>query len=224
MHDDQWGAATVTLAGLINSIKLVGKTKDVRVVISGIGAAGVATARLLIIYGITNILYIDSKGIVHKDRTDLTTEKKELLRGSIADAFEGSLTDAIKNADVFIGLSKPGVLSQDMVRSMNEKPIIFGLANPTPEIMPDEAKEAGAYVVATGRSDFPNQLNNSLVFPGIFKGMLEANIPQFKIEMFSGIAQALADYVTDISTEKILPTMFDKEVVNIVSETVKKYK
>ncbi|MCE9517545.1 NADP-dependent malic enzyme [Candidatus Nomurabacteria bacterium] len=224
MHDDQWGAATVTLAGLINSIKLVGKTKDVRVVISGIGAAGVATARLLIIYGITNILYIDSKGIVHKDRTDLTTEKKELLRGSIADAFEGSLTDAIKNADVFIGLSKPGVLSQDMVRSMNEKPIIFGLANPTPEIMPDEAKEAGAYVVATGRSDFPNQLNNSLVFPGIFKGMLESNIPQFKIEMFSGIAQALADYVTDISTEKILPTMFDKEVVNIVAETVKKYK
>lgn len=224
MHDDQWGAATVTLAGLINSIKLAGKTKDVRVVISGIGAAGVATARLLIIYGITNILYIDSKGIIHKDRTDLTTEKKELLRGSIADAFEGSLTDAIKNADVFIGLSKPGVLSQDMVRSMNEKPIIFGLANPTPEIMPDEAKEAGAYVVATGRSDFPNQLNNSLVFPGIFKGMLEANIPQFKIEMFSGIAQALADYVTDISTEKILPTMFDKEVVNIVSETVKKYK
>jgi len=224
MHDDQWGAATVTLAGLINSIKLAGKTKDVRVVISGIGAAGVATARLLIIYGITNILYIDSKGIIHKDRTDLTTEKKELLRRSIADAFEGSLTDAIKNADVFIGLSKPGVLSQDMVRSMNEKPIIFGLANPTPEIMPDEAKEAGAYVVATGRSDFPNQLNNSLVFPGIFKGMLEANIPQFKIEMFSGIAQALADYVIDISTEKILPTMFDKEVVNIVAETVKKYK
>jgi malate dehydrogenase (oxaloacetate-decarboxylating) len=224
MHDDQWGAATVTLAGLINSIKLAGKTKDVRVVISGIGAAGVATARLLIIYGITNILYIDSKGIIHKDRTDLTTEKKELLRGSTADSFEGRLADAIKNADVFIGLSKPGILSQDMVRSMNEKAIIFGLANPTPEIMPDEAKEAGAYIVATGRSDFPNQLNNSLVFPGIFKGMLEANIPQFKIEMFSGIAQALADYVTDISTEKILPTMFDKEVVNIVAETVKKYK
>jgi malate dehydrogenase (oxaloacetate-decarboxylating) len=225
MHDDQWGAATVTLAGLINSLKLVGKTKEnIRVVISGIGAAGVATARLLLVYGITNILYIDSKGIIHKGRTDLTKEKKELLDGSTSVAFEGTLADAIKDTDVFIGLSKPGVLTQDMVRSMKEKPIIFGLANPTPEIMPDLAKEAGAFVVATGRSDFPNQLNNSLVFPGAFKGMLDANIPQFKIEMFSDIAQALADYVLDPTPEKILPTMFDKGVVALVSETIQKYK
>jgi malate dehydrogenase (oxaloacetate-decarboxylating) len=225
MHDDQWGAATVTLAGLINSLKLVGKTKEnIRVVISGIGAAGVATARLLLVYGIANILYIDSKGIIHKGRTDLTKEKKELLGGSTATAFEGTLADAIKDMDVFIGLSKPGVLTQDMVRSMKEKPIIFGLANPTPEIMPDLAKEAGAFVVATGRSDFPNQLNNSLVFPGAFKGMLDANIPQFKIEMFSDIAQALAGYVLDPTPEKILPTMFDKGVVDLVSETIQKYK
>lgn len=225
MHDDQWGAATVILAGLINSLKLTNQNKDeVKVVISGIGAAGVATARLLLIYGIKNILYCDSKGIIHHSRTDLTSEKKELLSGSSAIANEGTLTDAIVGANIFIGLSKPGVLSQDMVRSMAEKPIIFALANPTPEIMPDEAIKAGAYIVATGRSDFPNQVNNSLVFPGAFKGMLEANIPQFKIEMFSGIAQALADSVDNLSPQKILPTMFDKGVVNIVSETIKKYK
>ena len=224
MHDDQWGAATVTLAGLINSLKLVNKTKEnIRVVISGIGAAGVATARLLLVYGITNILYIDSKGIIYDGRADLTKEKKELLRGSTAVSFEGNLADAVKDSDVFIGLSKPGVLTEEMVRSMKEHPIIFALANPTPEIMPDLAREAGAYVVATGRSDFPNQLNNSLVFPGAFKGILEANIPQFKIEMFSAIAEALALYVTDPTPEKILPTMFDKGVVRLVSETIKKF-
>ena len=224
MHDDQWGAATVTLAGLINSLKLVNKTKEnIRVVISGIGAAGVATARLLLVYGITNILYIDSKGIIYDGRADLTKEKKELLRGSTAVSFEGNLADAVKDSDVFIGLSKPGVLTEEMVRSMKEHPIIFALANPTPEIMPDLAREAGAYVVATGRSDFPNQLNNSLVFPGAFKGILEANIPQFKIEMFSAIAEALALYVTDPTPEKILPTMFDKGVVKLVSETIKKF-
>jgi malate dehydrogenase (oxaloacetate-decarboxylating) len=225
MHDDQWGAATVTLAGLINSLKLVNKTKEnIRVVISGIGAAGVATARLLLVYGITNILYIDSKGIIYDGRADLTKEKKELLGGSTAVSFEGNLADAVKDSDVFIGLSKPGVLTEDMVRSMKEHPIIFALANPTPEIMPDLAREAGAYVVATGRSDFPNQLNNSLVFPGAFKGMLEANIPQFKIEMFSAVAQALADYVTDLTPEKILPTMFDKGVVKLVYQTIQKFK
>lgn len=225
MHDDQWGAATVTLAGLINGLKLTNKNKeDVKVVISGIGAAGVATARLLLIYGIKNILYCDSKGIVHKNREDLTKEKKELLDASSLDGYEGSLADAIKDADIFIGLSKGGTLTKDMVRSMAERPIIFALANPIPEIMPDEARSAGAYIIATGRSDFPNQVNNSLVFPGAFKGILEANIPQFKIEMFSAIASALADYVTDLSPEKILPTMFDKGVVEIVSKTIQKYK
>lgn len=221
MHDDQWGAATVILAAVINSLKLIGLSKEeVKVVISGIGAAGVATARLLLLYGVKNIIFCDSKGIIHKDRTDLTPEKIELLNGSSAEVKEGSLADAVKGANIFIGLSKPGVLTQEMVKTMAEKPVIFGLANPTPEIMPDEAKEAGAFIVATGRSDFPNQINNSLVFPGSFKGMLEANIPQFKIEMFSAIAQALADYVTDLSSENIVPSMFDKGVVTLVSETI----
>jgi malate dehydrogenase (oxaloacetate-decarboxylating) len=225
MHDDQWGAATVILAGLINSLKLIKKTKeDVRVVISGVGAAGVATARLLLIYGIKNITFCDSKGVIYSDRGALTAEKKELLNGSTAKPQKGELVDVIKNANIFVGLSKPGLLSQDMVKSMADKPVIFALSNPTPEIMPDEAKAAGAYIMSTGRSDFPNQVNNSLVFPGAFKGVLTANIAQFKIEMFSDIAQAVADSVTDLSPENILPSMFDKSVVDIVSNTVQKYK
>ncbi len=225
MHDDQWGAATVTLSAVINSLKLLNLSKEeVKVVISGIGAAGVATARLLLVYGVKNIIFCDSKGIIHKDRADLTPEKIELLNGSVADAKEGSLADAVKGANIFIGLSKPGVLTQEMVKTMAEKPVIFGLANPTPEIMPDVAKSAGAFIIATGRSDFPNQINNSLVFPGAFKGMLEANIPQFKIEMFSAIAQALADYVTDLSPENIVPTMFDKGVVTLVSNKIQEFK
>ena len=225
MHDDQWGAATVILAGLINALKLTNQSKgDVKVVISGVGAAGVATARLLLTYGIKNILYCDSQGIIHQSRTNLTAEKQELLDGSVAESYEGVLADAVKGANIFIGLSKPGLLTQGMVRSMAEKPIIFALANPTPEIMPDEAIAAGAYIVATGRSDFPNQVNNSLVFPGAFKGMLEYNIPQFKIEMFSDIAQNIADSVVNLTSQKILPTMFEQRVVSIVSETIQKYK
>lgn len=225
MHDDQWGAATVILAGIINALKLTNQTKDnVRVVISGVGAAGVATARLLLIYGIKNILYCDSQGSVHSNKTDLTVEKKELLEASTAVACQGTLAEVIKNANIFIGLSKPGILSPDMVRSMAEKPIIFALSNPTPEIMPDEAFAAGAFIVATGRSDFPNQVNNSLVFPGAFKGLLEANISQFKVEMFSGIAQVIAESVIDISPQRILPTMFTPRLVTLVSETIQKYK
>ena len=225
MHDDQWGAATVILAGIINSLKLTTQTpENVRVVLSGVGAAGVATARLLIKYGITNIIFCDSQGIIHHGRAELTAEKQELLIGSIAESFEGTLSDAVKGANIFIGLSKPGLLTPDMVRSMAEKPIIFALANPNPEILPSDAIAAGAYIVATGRSDFPNQVNNSLVFPGAFKGILEANIPQFKIEMFSDIAVALANLVVDLSTVKILPTMFENRVVTIVSETIQRYR
>lgn len=224
MHDDQWGAATVTLAGVINSLKLINKTKEeVKAVISGVGAAGVATARLLLVYGITNIIFCDSKGVVHSGRTDLTPEKIELLNASTATPAEGVLADAVKGADIFIGLSKPGLLTPDMVKAMASKPIIFAMANPTPEIMPDEAIAAGAFIVATGRSDFPNQANNSLVFPGAFKGMLEANIPQFKIEMFSAIAQAIADFVIDLTPQKILPGMFENGVVKIVADTIKKF-
>ncbi len=225
MHDDQWGAATVTLAGVINSLKLIGKTKEeVKVVLSGIGAAGVATARLLFIYGIKNIVFCDSKGIIYQGREGMTKEKQELLDGSIAIVEAGELADAVKGADIFIGLSKPDVLTPDMVRIMATKPVIFALANPTPEIMPDVAIQAGAYIVATGRSDFPNQINNSLVFPGAFKGVLEKNIPQFKNEMFSTIAQALADFVPDPTPEKIIPNMWDEGIVTLVSRTIQNYR
>ena len=224
MHDDQWGAATATLAGLINALKLAEKDKNARIVLSGIGSAGVATARLLINYGFKNIIYVDSKGIINTKREDLNKEKKELLEKSTIQDTEGGLAEAIKEADVFIGLSLGGLLSKEMVKSMNSKPIIFALANPYPEIMPEDAFEAGAFIVGTGRSDYPNQINNSLVFPGAFKGILEANIPQFKTEMFLAIAEALANMVTDLSPNKILPSMFDKEVVGIVAETVKGFR
>jgi malate dehydrogenase (oxaloacetate-decarboxylating) len=225
MHDDQWGAGTVSLTAFINASRLRGLAKeDARVVLSGIGAAGVATARLLFAYGVKHITLCDSKGIIHKGRNDLTQEKLELLAQSTASPQEGALSDAVKGAHVFIGLSKPGVLTQEMVKSMAERPIIFALANPTPEIMPELAHEAGAFIVATGRSDYPNQINNSLVFPGAFKGMLEARIPQFRTEMFVTIAIGLAEYVHDVSVEKILPSMFDKGVVDLVSSIVKQFK
>ncbi|MFZ2125487.1 MAG: NADP-dependent malic enzyme [Candidatus Saccharimonadales bacterium] len=223
MHDDQWGTATVNLAGIINALKLTGLNKETaKVVINGVGAAGVATARLLIHYGIKNIVFCDSHGIIHRGRAELTKEKQEQLDGSIAVASEGSLADAVKGADIFIGLSKPGLLSGEMVKTMASKPIIFALSNPVPEIMPDEALAAGAFIVATGRSDFPNQLNNSLAFPGIFKGMLAANIHQFRIEMFANVAEALAGSVVDLTPRKILPTMFEPGVVRTVSGAIQK--
>lgn len=224
MHDDQWGTATVNLAGIINSLKLTGKAKEsVRVVINGVGAAGVATARLLMVYGIKNIVFCDSQGIIHSGRLELTKEKQELISSSIANPSEGTLADAVNRADIFIGLSKPGLLTADMVKTMAEKPIILALSNPVPEIMPDEAIAAGAYIVATGRSDFPNQLNNSLAFPGIFKGMLDSGLHQFKIEMFVSVAEALAGLVVDLSPHKILPTMFEPRVVKVVSEAIQKF-
>jgi malate dehydrogenase (oxaloacetate-decarboxylating) len=220
MHDDQWGAATVTVAALINALKLRGSHKEeIKVVLSGLGAAGVATARLLTEYGITNIVYCDSKGIVHVGRTDLNKEKIELLHKSTADSREGNLADAVQGADVFIGLSKGGVLSGEMVRRMNANPILFTLANPIPEIMPEEALAAGALIVGTGRSDYPNQINNSLVFPGLFKGMLECG-GQFDNSLFLKVAVALADYVESPTAEYILPNMFDKGVVELVYKTV----
>jgi malate dehydrogenase (oxaloacetate-decarboxylating) len=225
MHDDQWGAATATLAGIINSLKLTERSKtDVTVVINGVGAAGVATARLLLLYGIRNLILCDSKGIIHKGRTDLTKEKLELLHGSTLSPGEGTLKDAVKGAHICIGLSKGGVLTQDMVRTMGEKPIIFALANPTPEIMPEDAYASGAYIVATGRSDYPNQVNNSLMFPGAFKGMLAARIPQFTTDMFLTIAEALAAHVDYPSRDKILPTMFDTGLVDLVSSTITRFK
>jgi malate dehydrogenase (oxaloacetate-decarboxylating) len=222
MHDDQWGTATVVLAGVINALTVTGRgdDKNIKIVINGVGSAGVATARLLLSYGFKNILFCDSKGIIHAAREDLTTQKKELLAASNLGGHEGQLSDALIDADVFIGVSKAGALAADMVKVMKKDPIVFALANPIPEIMPDVAKLAGVAVIATGRSDFPNQLNNSLIFPGLFKGALGANISQFEISMFTRAALALAGHVKNPTAESILPTMFDKELVDVIAQTV----
>lgn len=225
MHDDQWGAATVTLAALINALKITGGEKEkVKVVLSGVGSAGVATGRLLHGYGITNTIFCDSHGIINSDRENLTKEKIELLKGSTIKEEAGDLSIAIKEADVFIGLSKPNVLTPEMVKSMSTKPIIFALANPNPEIMPDIATKAGAYIIATGRSDFQNQINNSLVFPGAFKAMLDNKIPQFKNEIFIKVAQDLADMIENPTVEKIIPSMFDSGVKETVYKSVSSFK
>jgi malate dehydrogenase (oxaloacetate-decarboxylating) len=213
MHDDQWGAATVTLAALINANKIRGgDIKNLKVVLSGVGAAGVATGRLLHTYGITNTIFCDSKGVINSSRKDLTKEKIDLLKESNLDEQKETLAEALIGADVFIGLSKPNILTKEMIKAMAENPIIFALANPNPEITPEEAHEAGAFVVATGRSDYPNQINNSLVFPGAFKAMLDYQIPQFSNEIFITIADALALKVENPTKDKIIPSMFDEGV------------
>ncbi len=221
MHDDQWGTATVVLAGIINALKVTGREgKDIKIVVNGVGAAGVSTSRLLLAYGFLNILFCDSKGIIHAGRADLTKEKQELLKASVANASEGQLADAVKDADIFVGVSKAGALTSEMVATMRKDPIVFALANPIPEIMPDVAREAGVAVIATGRSDFPNQLNNSLIFPGLFKGALAKGIKQFEITTFTKAALALAGHVKNPDQENILPTMFDKELVDVIASTV----
>jgi malate dehydrogenase (oxaloacetate-decarboxylating) len=231
MHDDQWGTATVVLGGLINALKVTERMKqeagskdeewkNTKIVINGVGSAGVAISRLLLAYGFTNILFCDSKGIIHEGRKDLNKEKVELITASTCKGSEGALVDAVVGADVFVGVSKAGALTKEMAQSMNKEAIVFALANPIPEIMPEIAKEAGVAVIATGRSDFPNQLNNSLVFPGLFKGVLDNNIKQFEIGMFTKAAVALANHVKNPTTENILPTMFDKELVDVIARTV----
>lgn len=225
MHDDQWGAATVTLAALINSLKIVDKNKeDIKVVLSGVGAAGVATGRLLQAYGIKNLILVDSNGIVNtkrKNNHELNKEKVELLENSSIQDLEGGLAEAVAGSDVFIGLSKPNVLTKDMVKSMAQNPIIFALANPNPEILPEDAAEAGAYIVGTGRSDYPNQINNSLLFPGFWRGVLDSQnngtYKKIDINTFVHIAQRLAEHTKGLNTENILPDMFDKEVVKVVA-------
>lgn len=167
------------------------------------------------------MLFCDSKGIIHEGRDELTKEKRELITKSVANGFEGTLADAMKGTDVFVGVSKAGALTKEMAESMNRDGIVFALANPVPEIMPEVAKEAGVAVIATGRSDFPNQLNNSLIFPGLFKGVLDGNVKQFETEMFVRAAHALASHVKEPTKESILPTMFDKELVNVIAQTLK---
>ncbi len=226
MHDDQWGTATVVLGGLINALKVTGRGEEdfameSKIVVNGVGSAGVAVSRLLLAYGFKNILFCDSKGIIHEGRKDdLNKEKIELITASNLKGYPGTLIDAVVGADVFIGVSKAGALSMEMAQTMNGDSIVFALANPIPEIMPDVAKEAGVAVIATGRSDFPNQLNNSLIFPGLFKGMLDNNIKQFEIRMFTKAALALAGHVKNPTPEAILPTMFDKELIQVIAKSV----
>lgn len=206
MHDDQHGTATVTLAGLINACKVTGRQlSDTKIVIVGAGAAGVAIAKLLQKYAHPHIVAVDSKGIISKSRTDLNEAKQRLLEFTNENNIDGSLADAIKDADVFVGVSQPGLLTAEMIGTMAKDPIIFAMANPTPEIMPDEAKAAGAAVVATGRSDFPNQVNNALVFPGIFRGALDNRVRQITDEHKMRAAEVLASFIEHPTPDQIIP-------------------
>jgi malate dehydrogenase (oxaloacetate-decarboxylating) len=221
MHDDQHGTAIVVLAGILNACKVAGKKlSETKIVLVGAGAAGVAVAKLLHQYAAPNIVVVDSKGIIEQSRTDLNDEKKLLLSFS-TNQQSGTLTDALKDADIFIGLSKGGLLNAEMVKQMATNPILFALANPTPEIMPDVAKEAGALVVATGRSDFPNQVNNALGFPGIFRGALDNGIKKITDQHKIAAAEALAALVPNPTADKIIPSPFDKGVVEAVANSIK---
>jgi malate dehydrogenase (oxaloacetate-decarboxylating) len=244
MHDDQHGAAIVTLAGLINALKIrrgngldsdmvapkgnlglgqrlpLGALKT-KIVINGAGAAGTAIIKLLLAYGFKNLLVCDSNGTIHHKRPNLNKEKVELAKITNKNGHEGPLSEIIIGADVFIGVSKEGLLTEEMVRKMAENPIIFALANPIPEIMPEIAKRAGAFIVATGRSDFPNQVNNLLAFPGLFRGALDNKIKQFDQKIFLRAAETLAKYVKNPRKDKILPDPFDLKVVDIIKKTVR---
>lgn len=222
-HDDQHGTAIVVLAGIINSLKVVGKKKeDCKVVVNGAGSAGVAITRLLLHYGFKNITMCDKSGILSKDSKDLNWMQEKMMEVTNLSGASGTLADALKGADIFVGVSAPGIVSQDMVRSMNKDSILFAMANPTPEIMPDLAKEAGARVVGTGRSDFPNQVNNVVAFPGIFKGALLGHAKEITEEMKLAAANAIASLVSDadLSDENILPEAFDPKVAEVVSKAV----
>ena len=222
-HDDQHGTAVVTLAGLINALKLTGKKiEEVKIVTSGAGAAGIAIIKLLISMGAKNVIMTDREGAIYKGRENLNPIKMEMAEITNLSMAKGSLSDVIKNADVFIGVSAPGTLNKDMVKSMAEKPIIFACANPIPEIFPEDAKEAGAAVVSTGRSDFPNQINNVLCFPGIFRGALDVRAKDINDEMKVAAAYAIAELVSDqeLNAEYILPAAFDERVKDAVAKAV----
>jgi len=221
-HDDQHGTAIVTLAGLVNALKLTNKAKeDVKIIMNGAGAAGIAIADLLMDYGFKNITMCDSRGVIYDGRGDLNPEKERIAKVTNLEKNEGTLDDVMKGADIFIGVSVAETVTKDMVRSMNDKPIIFAMANPIPEIMPEDAKEAGAYIIATGRSDYPNQVNNVLAFPGIFKGAIESRSPKITDEMKIAAGLALANMVESPSPEKVIPNPFDPGVAERVAEAVK---
>lgn len=222
MHDDQHGTAVVVLAGLLNALKVVGKKlSSARIVISGAGAAGTATANLLRVAGASNILILDSKGIITEGRADLTPHKLELAASTNFTHLTGGLREALTGADVLIGVSGPGLAKASDIKLMAPKAVVFALANPTPEIMPDEAKKGGAAVIATGRSDFPNQVNNSLAFPGIFRGALDSGVRKIIDEIKLKAAKALAALVAKPTANKILPDMFDKRVAKAVARAVR---
>ena len=224
-HDDQHGTAVITLAGLINALKVVGKKiEDIKIVTSGAGAAGIAIIKLLMAMGLKNVIMTDRKGAIYEGRDGLNPVKEEMAKITNSGHEAGSLADVIRGADVFIGVSAPGTLTQDMVRSMARDPIVFACANPTPEIFPDEAKAAGAAVVSTGRSDFPNQVNNVLCFPGIFRGALDVRASDINDEMKIASAKALAALVSDeeLSADNILPKAFDPRVRDAVAEAAAK--
>lgn len=220
-HDDQHGTAVVVLAGLINAAKLTGRNlADCKFVVIGAGAAGTAIIKLLNLYGAKNIVAVDSRGIVGKSRTDLNAEKTALLE--YVDASQsGSIEDAITDADVFIGVSKAGLLTPELVQKMAKDPIVFALANPVPEIMPDVAKQAGVAIIGTGRSDFPNQVNNSLAFPGIFRGALDHGVKKITDQHKLAAAEALANLVENPTVDKIIPTAFDNGVVEAIANVIR---
>ena len=220
-HDDQHGTAVVVLAGLINSAKLTGRNlTDCKFVVIGAGAAGTAIIKLLNLYGAKNIVAVDSRGIVGKSRTDLNAEKTALLE--YVDASQsGSIEDAITDADVFIGVSRAGLLTPELVQKMAKDPIVFALANPVPEIMPDVAKQAGVAIIGTGRSDFPNQVNNSLAFPGIFRGALDHGVKKITDQHKLAAAETLASLVENPTIDKVVPTAFDEGVVEAIANVIR---
>ena len=230
MHDDQHGTAIVLLAAMINAMKVVGKSfTDARVVINGAGAAGTAIAKLLrcvdhesdVCVSVKEVIMCDSKGIISPDRTDLNDEKKELLKFTNRPGISGSVKDAIKDADVFVGVSVGNLLTADDIRTMNDDAIIFAMSNPTPEITPDEARKGGAKVIGTGRSDFPNQVNNVLAFPGIFRGAIDARATRITSRMKLAAAHALADAVGDLTPDRVIPDPLDKSIADKVAAAVK---
>ena len=225
-HDDQHGTAIVVLAGIINALKVTGKKKeDCRVVVNGAGSAGIAITKLLLTYGFPNIIMCDKSGILSKQSAGLNWMQEKMVEVTNLSGETGSLADALKNTDIFVGVSAPGIITKEMAASMNKDSILFAMANPVPEIMPDLAKEAGARIVGTGRSDFPNQINNVVAFPGIFKGALEGRASQITEEMKLAAANAIADLVPndELNENNIMPEAFDPKVVQAVAEAVKSH-
>lgn len=224
-HDDQHGTAIVVLAGLINALKVVKKEiEHIKVVVNGAGAAGTAISKLLLSSGVKNLIVCDKVGIIYRGIENVDNSKLELAEITNPDNIKGNLADALVDADVFIGVSAPGIVSKDMVKSMNKDSIFFAMANPTPEIMPDEAKEAGARVIGTGRSDFPNQVNNVLAFPGIFRGALDVRAKEINEEMKIAAAYAIASMIKDedLNENNVIPYALDRTVANNVAEAIKK--